>query len=223
MRKCKVCSAPVAGHHLKITCSDECKLARIKLSKDTFYKNNRELTIQRAKESKQRDPFQLEKSRRYRNKNRERINKLNKNWKLQNKERVVISEKKYRDNNHEDIKKRRRSFMENNPHKEKEYSKKYRDTEKGKVSGRYRAAKRRAAKLNATPEWANKEAIKKIYQDCNDIQWLSEEFLEVDHIVPLQGKDVCGLHIATNLQILTRTENREKSNKLTITNARSMK
>ncbi len=76
------------------------------------------------------------------------------------------------------------------------------------------SAKYRAAKLNATPPWADLEAIKAVYQECADLQWLSEEPLEVDHVIPLQGKNVKGLHIASNLQILTRSENRKKNNKI---------
>lgn len=70
-------------------------------------------------------------------------------------------------------------------------------------------AKRRAAKKGATPSWLSQEMrvkMRKMYKMCAINQ-------EVDHIVPLQGVDVCGLHVPWNLQILDRTANRQKGNK----------
>jgi hypothetical protein len=72
-----------------------------------------------------------------------------------------------------------------------------------------RNAKRRAIKLKATPNWADLVAIKEIYRTC-------PEGYHVDHIVPLQGKLVCGLHCEFNLQYLSATENRCKANKFEI-------
>lgn len=37
---------------------------------------------------------------------------------------------------------------------------------------------------------------------------------EVDHIIPLNGKNVCGFHMVENLHVITKTDNRTKSNKL---------
>jgi hypothetical protein len=75
-------------------------------------------------------------------------------------------------------------------------------------------AKRRATKLNATPAWADLEAIKKIYSDCAFITQATGVQQHVDHIVPLQGKTVCGLHVHYNLQIIDASDNRHKSNRL---------
>lgn len=66
-------------------------------------------------------------------------------------------------------------------------------------------AKRRAALLQATPAWANLDVIKQVYNDA--------EGMHVDHIVPLQGELVCGLHVENNLQYLTPEENYSKGNK----------
>lgn len=64
------------------------------------------------------------------------------------------------------------------------------------------------------PNWADRDAIKAIYRKCAEITKATGIDHEVDHIVPLRGKNVCGLHIHQNLQILTREENARKSNKL---------
>lgn len=72
----------------------------------------------------------------------------------------------------------------------------------------YRNAQRRAAKIQAIVPWANQEKIKLIYKNC-------PEGYHVDHIVPLQGKLVSGLHVEYNLQYLTAEENLKKSNKFT--------
>lgn len=75
-------------------------------------------------------------------------------------------------------------------------------------------AKRRAQKLQATPKWADLKAIDAIYAEAARLTVETGIQHEVDHIVPLQGKTVCGLHVDWNLQILTRAANRSKSNKL---------
>ena len=68
-------------------------------------------------------------------------------------------------------------------------------------------AQRRAAKLKATPKWADLKAIRAVYAQC-------PVGFHVDHIIPLKGENVCGLHIVENLQILSATDNLRKGNKL---------
>lgn len=74
--------------------------------------------------------------------------------------------------------------------------------------GRFNTAKRIAAKLERTPKWSDMEAIKVIYENC-------PEGDEVDHIYPLQGKLVSGLHVPENLQYLLASKNRSKQHKFT--------
>ena len=78
-------------------------------------------------------------------------------------------------------------------------------------------AKRRAAKLNATPKWLTKEQLQEIrdfYEIAAAFKLYTGEEYQVDHIIPLQSDKVCGLHVPWNLQILTAKENVSKSNKL---------
>lgn len=70
---------------------------------------------------------------------------------------------------------------------------------------RAKLAKYRAKQLRATPKWANLEAIKEFYMKC-------PIGFEVDHIIPLQGRDVSGLHVLENLQYLPMSLNRKKKN-----------
>lgn len=65
---------------------------------------------------------------------------------------------------------------------------------------------------NATPKWANKEKIKEIYVKAHKLSECSRIPHEVDHIIPLTSKLVCGLHNEYNLRIVTQKENREKTN-----------
>lgn len=75
------------------------------------------------------------------------------------------------------------------------------------------ALKRSKIKAQAIPKWFDNDAVNAIYIEA---QRLTQEYgiqYHVDHIVPLNGKKVCGLHIFDNLQILTAEENLRKSNK----------
>lgn len=63
--------------------------------------------------------------------------------------------------------------------------------------------------IRRTPKWADLEAIKEYYKNC-------KEGYHVDHIIPLQGKLVSGLHVENNLQYLTAYDNLSKGNKFDI-------
>ena len=92
--------------------------------------------------------------------------------------------------------------------KEKKRKKRYRkeNLEKRRSINNYYGRLYKARKKQACPKWANLENIKQIYKNC-------PKGFQVDHIIPLVNKNICGLHIEYNLQYLPALENQKKSNK----------
>lgn len=91
--------------------------------------------------------------------------------------------------------------------------------QKKQVEIRVRAADcaKKAARRRAAPAWLSldqRREIRDIYQRSALLTAGTGIRHEVDHIVPLNGDAVCGLHVPWNLQILTAKENSEKSNRL---------
>lgn len=104
-----------------------------------------------------------------------------------------------------------RDWGRSNPEKRRQISKRWRDRNPPRlIEARNR---RRAAKLQATPAWADKSAMVAIYEECAKLTKQTGVAHHVDHSVPLRSNLVCGLHCEFNLQILTSVENHAKSNR----------
>jgi 5-methylcytosine-specific restriction endonuclease McrA len=79
---------------------------------------------------------------------------------------------------------------------------------------------RRRRFRDATPKWLTAEQKLEIrfhYRMAIALSRATKIPHAVDHIVPLQGEDVCGLHVPWNMQVLTQDENLKKSNKILAT------
>lgn len=122
-----------------------------------------------------------------------------------------------------------REWARNNPEKAKEtaaktykknkqnrdaYMVEWRKNNKPKM--RALSAKKRAAILERTPKWLSKEQLSEINTEYELADWCSSvmgENYHVDHIVPLRGKQVSGLHVPWNLRVIPAADNLRKSNR----------
>ena len=131
-------------------------------------------------------------------------------WYWENKERKQAYDIEYHQKNRE----KRLQYHEEWRAANKDHVRAAQAAYKSNNRGIYNAqeAKRRSAKLQATPAWANLAKIKEIYAAAAEESKRLGVPMHVDHIVPLQGELVCGLHTEQNLQILTANENCSKSN-----------
>lgn len=75
------------------------------------------------------------------------------------------------------------------------------------------SALKRTARRKATPSWVDRQELKRIYKEARKLSETTGIKYQVDHIIPLVNKNVCGLHIPSNLRIITAEENLAKSNK----------
>ena len=130
-----------------------------------------------------------------------------------NKEKEALRLKEYAQNNREKVNLAKKKWRDNNKDKMAVYSKQWRENNKGRHN--YLLAKRRINKKKATPNWLTD----KDYQLICDYYIMAKELEKVfpwkqhvDHIIPLQGKTVCGLHVPDNLQILSVWQNQVKNN-----------
>lgn len=92
----------------------------------------------------------------------------------------------------------------------KDLSPEQRGAHTARVSARQQRVKQ------ATPKWADNNAIKEFYITAQKLSKETGIPHEVDHIIPLQGKLVSGLHVPTNLQVITEFENISKNNKFIV-------
>lgn len=148
-------------------------------------------------------------------KNREVILSQKKQYFLLKKNEIGQKKKKYYEQNKEKILSQRHEYYEQNKESLKEYKKEYRKNNVGKCNAL--SAKKYARKTQSTPKWLTKEQLDQINEFYIKAKILELETgikYQVDHIIPIRGKTVCGLHVPWNLQILTAEENNRKRNKL---------
>lgn len=135
-------------------------------------------------------------------------------YKNKAKDKILAYLKDWRNNNKDYISNYRSEYKQNNKDKLSARKKSYRLKNASKISSLN--AKRRAAKLKRIPIWTSQKDMKYIetlYLSAKRITKCIGIQFHVDHIIPLQGQLVSGLHTPSNLQIISSNLNLSKHNK----------
>ena len=117
-------------------------------------------------------------------------------------------------NNSEFRKKYMSKYASENREKIRKIASDWQKNNKGKVNAN--TALRHTAKMQRTPVWLSKHDklhIKCLYQVAAMRTRESGHAWHVDHIIPLQGENVCGLHVPNNLQVIPAYDNVSKGNR----------
>lgn len=148
--------------------------------------------------------------------NRERSNEIKRAWKARN----PTADREYYEANAERLRARGRLRAAEHPEANRSRAAAWKASNPERAKAAYRrcyeasrhlyiarARSRRTRLALATPGWANQSEIAAIYREAARLG------MHVDHVIPLQGKLVSGLHVPANLQLLPPVENMKKGNK----------
>lgn len=149
----------------------------------------------------------------YENAERERLRRRAKYQ--ENIEQERAANREYQENNRDIVRAASKNWRERNPEKQKASTRNWLKNNMAKNAAS--AAKYHAAKLQRTPPWLTEDHlfyIESFYEHAAHLTETTGVQHNVDHIIPLQGETVSGLHVPWNLQVLTASENSSKGNRI---------
>ena len=151
----------------------------------------------------------------YRAKNLEKIKEYDKNRlsRKRNPETLKAAKKRHYEKHKAIILVKMQKYRQENRERRQKYFQKYKKIHAGKV--RFWGAKRDAAIVQRTPSWLTKSDWLNIRCKYEVAAMYTKEGIckwHVDHIIPIQGKLVSGLHVPSNLRVITESENVRKNN-----------
>jgi hypothetical protein len=160
----------------------------------------------------------------YREENSEQIKSKQKETKKKNAKKIAKTAKQYRERNPEKVRESSMRWKKENKEHIRQYDRDRRDQHSEWVAAdrlanpeKYtaRAARARADRAQRNAPWADGELIQGIYRQATELSRATGIPHEVDHVIPLQGVNVSGLHHQDNLLIVPKNLNRSKSNSFT--------
>ena len=131
-------------------------------------------------------------------------------WKARNPAKVLASQRSRAAINVEKNCTARKAWEKRNPTKVLESFKRYRERNRAKIRARLTVSKQGREKRRVL--WANQDAIQAIYRQAEFMTQTTGRLHVVDHEIPLQGREVSGLHVETNLRVVEHHENARKHN-----------
>lgn len=200
MRTCTTCGAdkPPEGFYVRTSGRIECRCKEcVKAKSAVWHAENREYANARRKEWTVEHPEQ------------EALR--NKTWKAENPERVEASQNRWVDEHREQVNAINRAWKKAHPEQVAATNRAW--LEENRAAANATVARRRAAKLQATPAWANAFFIEEAYDLAQRRTRTTGFEWHVDHIVPLRSKLVCGLHVESNLAVIPAQANWVKNNR----------
>lgn len=147
-------------------------------------------------------------------KNPERSREYSKSWQAANPEQKRANNRAWEVANPEKTREKQRRRRARNPERHRAAVKAWFRANPGRRAAAF--AEYRASKLDATPRWLTRTHRAQIAAVYSEAARLSDETgvpHHVDHIVPLRGRMVCGLHVPWNLEAIPAIDNIRKSNK----------
>lgn len=146
--------------------------------------------------------------------NRESCREASARWRSNNREVIAEYNKAYKTEHRDMLSAYDRERRAANPEKQREQQRAWVERNRGQKNAL--SAARRARIKQAMPPWLtsdDKAAIKALYDHAAELSRSTGTKHHVDHIIPLNGELVSGLHVPGNLRVITASENSRKRNK----------
>lgn len=150
-------------------------------------------------------------------------------WNRANPDKYRANAKKYRESHPDRVAAQYRNWRVNNPDKVKKKNDAWQTAnwdkylnissgwkKKNRAHVNAKAKQRKLSQSQRTPKWLTEQDlvdIKKFYVLADELTKAYGFPWHVDHIVPLNGRNVSGLHVVTNLQVIPGSENSRKGNR----------